>query len=388
MDPTRRSPTLPPELISPILVEAMLMHLADGNQDKAATLCLISKDYLSLTQAQLYHQPVLKPLDVQVNSVLHRTLGIGTLIDTLQGSPTLSHLVRGVTLHCATVNPGKTALRDALERTLSLCPDLDRLAVAGGHSFDWAASLVDFMRGPEDASTPRPIARFKSLAGGTALVDGLFLSHVLGAASHLENLTYRPITTVPVTRFPLDFSPSLRHLRINAAESHKAVIVFDLYASSSLQSFDVGISEDPKDQFESPALQSLQTLRLDLREYGDQRATFRTDNLKRLLKRCTSLKHLALYAQDLSTHPLVVNRLSQHDVLADLPTTLLTLDILTLPLSFEDVLPVLSGSTPRLRRMYWRRDHLNDNERHKVEQLCEMSGIELYSEVSVFVDEL
>lgn len=113
-----------------------------------------------------------------------------------------------------------------------------------------------------------------------------------------------------------------------------------------------------------------------------------------LLDSSTLLTHLTLRPYEESSlsadWSAVASRLAIDNIFTHLSKTLVVLSFLRLPFILEAIRPLLMDekSAPRLRKLNWRRDHLDEGMKGVVDRLCEDRGISVFSEEAQIVDEL
>lgn len=119
MDSSPSPPALPIELITLILCEAILGHLAEGHQRRAALLCLVAAYPLLTLRQTLYYQPT-----IRANGYCDK------LRPALYTNTDLCPYVRGLRINF----PEEYNIMDtvaATERLIAICPSLVRLILDG-----------------------------------------------------------------------------------------------------------------------------------------------------------------------------------------------------------------------------------------------------------------
>lgn len=364
MDPTRRCPALPNELLSAILVEAMLEYLADGHQAEAAELCLVTRTCLTPLRIALYHEPTLR-IEDDGGSQLALTGNVVDLHQTLVESPQLAMRVQGIVVTYEVTYEDAVPdmipdnfwlnllLAQALQLLVDVCPTLTNVGIIGDESelFDTVmrAMLPPWSTVPLPWCTPVLL----QLAGR--------LEHfcVMGCSCAEEILDYLAIL------------PNLRSVVTEPLEQHHVPSKKPTFALRHLQLVDFPVTSASLAHFACPS--HLRSLEID---YGpssgiislspfvalaslDIQLDGQADGAHAvaLIEECKTLLHLILrhiineHQVDADPEQDVFQRVAPNRFLARLPRTLRTLNISDTLFTLVDALLLFTPRSPDLQRL-------------------------------------
>lgn len=398
MDSTRPSPPLPDDIVIAILVEATLEYLADGQQNKAAALCLVSPSALSTLQITLCRHPVILfeegedgygPNDdfdgyfhVNPPPASGSYSNIDSFYTTLRHYPRLAQHVMGVSIvlsECSTQAPPQ----GTFGRLNDACPHLETVGIHDSnyeHSHPVVRDLF-YLVSPTSPFLVKRAPKLRHFVG-----EGMNPQH----EGDLERLLLElpDITSLSIDgdgMLPDEWRAerklptfALHHLNLLTSTSTSSWLnTLTQNSKTTLRSLHF-VYGAPSSGIDLSTFTSLTSLDVTLLLTTGQATTF-----VETLVTCKTLQRLTIGSYYVEEG---VDQLTNSQCLSKIPTSVTSLNILRLPFSFEAFQTLFDNPRINLRRLYWRRNHLNDEDRDAIEQECEDRGIELYSEVAKHAD--